>query len=318
MKVYILRKLIYNISQTDSNVLILGESGTGKERVAKNIHYNSSRKDMPFIALNCNAIPSNLLESELFGYEKGAFTGALNNHKGRFELAQNGTLFLDEIGDIPINMQVKLLRVLQEKKIQRIGGNDTINLNVRIITATNKNLEQLIVDRKFREDLYYRINVFPIYMPALRDRGNDIILLIKDIIRNMQSSYVDFFSFSYCAIVSLMKYNWPGNIRELSNLTERLQILYPGEIITYDKLPLKYQIGDVSQDNIIELNKNKNKNKNKIPITGINLKLLLEEIELEMITKALLINDDNITKSALMLGMKRSTLSFKIKRYHNP
>ena len=181
------RHLIEQVSSTEANVLILGESGTGKEVVARNIHYHSARRNGPFVPINCGAIPPDLLESELFGHEKGAFTGAITSRKGRFELAEGGTLFLDEIGDMPMPMQVKLLRVLQERCFERVGGNTTIRVDVRVIAATHRDLETMINDKSFREDLYYRLNVFPIEMPALRDRKDDIPLLLQELMTRMES-----------------------------------------------------------------------------------------------------------------------------------
>jgi Response regulator containing CheY-like receiver, AAA-type ATPase, and DNA-binding domains len=202
--------------------LILGESGTGKEVVARNVHFLSERKDGPFIPVNCGAIPGELLESELFGHEKGAFTGAISARKGRFELAEGGTLFLDEIGDMPLQMQVKLLRVLQERTFERVGGNKPLQCNVRIIAATHRNLETMISEDKFREDLYYRLNVFPIDSPALRQRKDDIPLLLQELNSRIQGDGVEGVRFTEQAIASLMEHEWAGNVRELSNLVERL------------------------------------------------------------------------------------------------
>ena len=238
-QIQIVRRLVEQVAPTDANVLILGESGTGKEVIARNIHFMSSRKDNEFIPINCGAIPGDLLESELFGHEKGAFTGAVSSRKGRFELAEGGTLFLDEIGDMPLQMQVKLLRVLQERTFERVGGTRPIACNVRIIAATHRNLETMIQQDKFREDLYYRLNVFPIDSPALRDRQEDIPLLLQELVVRIQDESQTMVKFTEQAIRSLMEHPWPGNVRELSNLVERLTILHPNQLIDAHELPGK-------------------------------------------------------------------------------
>lgn len=204
------RHLIEQVAKTEANVLILGESGTGKEVVARNIHYHSTYSSGPFVPINCGAIPPELLESELFGHEKGAFTGALTSRKGRFELADGGTLFLDEIGDMPMPMQVKLLRVLQERCFERVGGNNTIKVNVRIVAATHRNLESMIEEDTFREDLFYRLNVFPIEMPALKERKRDIPLLLQELMARLEAEGGQPICFTSRAINSLMEHDWPG------------------------------------------------------------------------------------------------------------
>lgn len=241
------RHLIEQVSTTEANVLILGESGTGKEVVARNIHYHSGRRNGPFVPINCGAIPAELLESELFGHEKGAFTGAITARKGRFELAEGGTLFLDEIGDMPMSMQVKLLRVLQERCFERVGGNSTIKANVRVIAATHRNLEEMIDGQKFREDLYYRLNVFPIEMPALRDRIDDIPLLLQELMTRMEAEGAQPICFTPRAINSMMEHDWPGNVRELANLVERMVILYPNSLVDVNHLPTKYRYSDIPE-----------------------------------------------------------------------
>ena len=241
------RHLIEQVSGTEANVLILGESGTGKEVVARNIHYHSSRRNGPFVPINCGAIPPDLLESELFGHEKGAFTGAITARKGRFELAEGGTLFLDEIGDMPMPMQVKLLRVLQERCFERVGGNTTIQANVRIIAATHRELETMINEKSFREDLYYRLNVFPIEMPALRDRKEDTPLLLQELMTRMEAEGAQPICFTPRAINSLMEHDWPGNVRELANLVERMIILYPNSLVDVNHLPTKYRYSDIPE-----------------------------------------------------------------------
>ncbi len=222
-----INKMIEQVADTDATVLILGESGTGKEVVARKLHYHSKRRGKPFVPVDCGAIPGDLLESELFGHEKGAFTGAINSRQGRFELAEGGTLFLDEIGDMSMHMQVKLLRVLQERTFERVGSNKTIRCDVRIIAATHRNLEQAIEDGKFREDLFYRLNVFPIEMPPLRERVEDIPVLVADLISRIEHEKRGSIRLTPAAITALTHYGWPGNVRELANLMERLAILYP-------------------------------------------------------------------------------------------
>ncbi|MCF2948104.1 sigma-54 dependent transcriptional regulator [Paraglaciecola aquimarina] len=234
------RHLIEQVAPTEANVLVLGESGTGKEVIARNVHFLSNRTDSIFIPVNCGAIPGELLESELFGHEKGAFTGAVGARKGRFELAEGGTLFLDEIGDMPLQMQVKLLRVLQERTYERVGGTKPIKCNVRVIAATHRNLEDMIEQGLFREDLYYRLNVFPIESPALRERKEDIPLLLQELVSRLETENSQI-RFTENALTSLMEHNWAGNVRELSNLVERLMILYPDRLIDLADLPKKYK-----------------------------------------------------------------------------
>ena len=232
-----IRELISQVAPTDATVLILGETGTGKEVVAKNIHAASVRAGKPFVAVNCGAIPSELLESELFGHEKGAFTGALTSRQGRFEMAEGGSLFLDEIGDMPLMMQVKLLRVLQERCFERVGSNRTLGCDVRVIAATHQNLEARIAEGNFRQDLYYRLNVFPVEIPALRDRRDDVAELIAELIQRMAACGRETIQFTDAAMAMVAGYDWPGNIRELANVLERLAIMYPGQTIDIDRLP---------------------------------------------------------------------------------
>ncbi len=234
-------RLIEQVAPFDSNVLILGESGTGKEMAARHIHEMSGRADQPFVPVNCGAIPAELLESELFGHEKGAFTGALSTRLGRFEFAEGGTLFLDEIGDMSLQMQVKLLRVLQERSFERVGSNRTIRCDVRIIAATHRDLEAAIDDGRFREDLYYRLNVFPLQMPPLRDRLDDLPVLIDFLIDRQTQNAGKRIRIAPDALECLARNPWPGNVRELSNLLERLAILFPGQQIAADDLPSRYQ-----------------------------------------------------------------------------
>ncbi|MGO2320106.1 MAG: sigma-54 dependent transcriptional regulator [Vibrio toranzoniae] len=338
------RHLIEQVSSTEANVLILGESGTGKEVVARNIHYHSKRRTGPFVPVNCGAIPADLLESELFGHEKGAFTGAITARKGRFELAEGGTLFLDEIGDMPMAMQVKLLRVLQERCFERVGGNTTIQANVRVIAATHRNLEDMIDDESFREDLYYRLNVFPIEMPALQDRKEDIPLLLQELMTRMEAEGSMPICFTPRAINSLMEHDWPGNVRELANLIERMLILYPNSLVDVNHLPTKYRYSDIpefqpefnsftseeeqerdaladlfaedfsfdQQDDIAD---NANAPQ-ELPAEGVNLKELLADMEVNMISQALEAQGGIVARAADMLGMRRTTLVEKMRKYN--
>jgi sigma-54 specific flagellar transcriptional regulator A len=235
-----IRRLIAQVAPADASVLILGESGTGKEVVAQGIHRLSPRSRGPFVPVNCGAIPGELLESELFGHEKGAFTGAISSRQGRFEMAAGGTLFLDEIGDMPLQMQVKLLRVLQERCFERVGSNKTQSCDVRVIAATHQDLEQRVESGEFRMDLFYRLNVFPIDIPPLRERVEDIPALIKRFVALMEREQRGSVSLSDDAINCLMRYRWPGNVRELSNLVERLAILYPEGQVSVAELPAKF------------------------------------------------------------------------------
>ena len=344
-QIQIVRRLIEQVAPTDATVLILGESGTGKEVVARNVHFLSERKDGPFIPVNCGAIPGELLESELFGHEKGAFTGAISARKGRFELAEGGTLFLDEIGDMPLQMQVKLLRVLQERTYERVGGNKPLQCNVRIIAATHRNLETMISEDKFREDLYYRLNVFPIDSPALRQRKDDIPLLLQELNSRIQGDGVEAVRFTEQAIASLMEHDWAGNVRELSNLVERLTILYPGQIVDIADLPEKYQYGDVqayepdypeeilereafnalfaeaaAQEPEEDINQSSSQSFNslvssELPEEGVNLKEYLSELEVNLIRQALDNQEWVVARAADKLGMRRTTLVEKMRKY---
>ena len=248
----IVRRLIEQVAPTDANVLILGESGTGKEVVARAIHDLSNRSKKPFVPVNCGAIPGELLESELFGHEKGAFTGAFASREGRFELAEGGTLFLDEIGDMPFQMQVKLLRVLQERTFTRVGSNKIITANVRVIAATHQNLEKMVQENRFREDLFYRLNVFPIETPPLRERTDDIPLLIQELVNRHGKEQHTTIRFTQRAMLMLMQNEWKGNVRELSNLVERLLILHPNEVVDISDLPGKYHGDKVANDPVAE------------------------------------------------------------------
>ncbi|MCC5827199.1 sigma-54 dependent transcriptional regulator [Alkalimonas sp.] len=336
------RFLIQQVAPTEANVMILGDSGTGKEVVARNIHLLSRRADGPFVPINCGAIPGELLESELFGHEKGAFTGAFSTRKGRFELAQGGTLFLDEIGDMPLPMQVKLLRVLQERIYERVGGNQPIKADVRIIAATHRNLEQMIADGRFREDLFYRLNVFPIETPALAERTEDLPQLCQELIQRQQMAGHARVKFTERAMESLKLHAWPGNVRELANLVERMAIMYPNQVVDVAELPQRYQHLEVdsyvpdypeslqerdllnelfqSDDDEVTLSDLTDSDAFQIdpqlPHTGIDLKEHLAELEIQFITQALERHDFVVARAADMLGLRRTTLVEKMRKYN--
>lgn len=313
------RQLVLQAAKCDVNVLILGESGTGKEVVAKCLHMHSKRSEHNFIPVNCGAIPGELLESELFGHEKGAFTGAYIARKGRFEQAEKGTIFLDEIGDMPLTMQVKLLRVVQERLFERIGSNKSLEADVRIVAATHCMLEKAIEENKFREDLYYRLNVFPIDMPPLRQRIEDLPLLIDDLMSQFAKKHACQIAFTENAIDTLSDYQWPGNIRELGNLIERLMVLYPNTMIDIEQLPLKYRACDLSglaQDKKHPLQVEQRFNMH-FPFSdqGIDLKKYLVDIELSCIKHALEQCDGVVVRAAKLLSMRRTTLVEKMRKY---
>ncbi len=318
-----IRKLIEQVAPSDATVLILGESGTGKEVVARNIHYYSDRRNKPFVPINCGAIPPELLESELFGHEKGAFTGAISARQGRFEMAEGGTLFLDEIGDMPQPMQVKLLRVLQEKTFERVGGNKTITSNVRIVAATHRNLEDHIRDNKFREDLYYRLNVFPIEMPPLRDRVEDIPLLINELISRIEHEKRGSVRLTATSIMALCQYSWAGNVRELANLIERLGILFPFGVVDVKDLPEKFRPDSTinsglyaDQINVPPVIPEDNEELNaRLPRDGINLKEHLSNLEVSLIRQALNEANGVVAHAAKLLNMRRTTLVEKLRKY---
>jgi sigma-54 specific flagellar transcriptional regulator A len=308
------KKLVRQVAQTDANVLILGESGTGKELVARAIHFLSKRQNNPLVPLNCGAIPSELLESELFGHEKGAFTGALTLRKGRFELAEGGTIFLDEIGDMPLAMQVKLLRVLQERMFERIGGHRSLPCNVRVIAATHRNLEQQIEAGRFREDLFYRLNVFPIQLPALRERRQDIPVLIEALGARLEEDGRGRLTLSDEALQALMQAPWPGNVRELANLVERLLILFPNACVSLQDLPDKYRPAGVSQEpaapKVVE------KDPEPELTQGMSLKDYLVAMEVKLIQQALDESAGVVAQAARLLDMNRTTLVEKIRKYN--
>ncbi|MDR1981313.1 MAG: sigma 54-interacting transcriptional regulator [Tannerellaceae bacterium] len=295
-----LYSLIEKVAPTNSTVMIRGESGVGKELIAEAIHHASDRSSKPFIKVNCSALPENLIESELFGHEKGSFTGANSSHTGRFEMASGGTIFLDEIGDVPLSIQVKLLRVIQQRQIERVGGSETINIDVRIITATNKDLEEMIKQNTFREDFYYRINVFPIYVPALRERRADIPILIDHFIAKLnKSNRTNIKRITGGALDMLMVYSWPGNIRELENVIERAMILTSDDVIHSYNLPPTLQTG-ISSNTM-----------DKGALKGI-----LERVEKQLIIDTLIVVRGNITKAANQLGITERIMGLRIKKYH--
>jgi DNA-binding NtrC family response regulator len=298
-------ELIEKVADTDGTVLISGASGTGKELIARAIHYNSSRSDRPLVVINCGAIPEELLESELFGHEKGAFTGAYKSRIGRFEMANGGTIFLDEIGEMSPALQVKLLRVLQEKKFERVGGTKTIHVDVRIIAATNKNLTTAINKGKFREDLYYRLNVIPMKVPPLKQRKSDIPLLTDHFLKKFQKgAKKKITGFSPEVTDAMLKYDWPGNVRELENVIKRLTILCDDEIVTVDDLPEhiphKGRGDRVVEEDFLE--------------KGETLHDAVEDYEKRLILGALERSDWVKTKAAKLLNINRTTLVEKIKK----
>jgi Nif-specific regulatory protein len=291
--------MIAQVSRSETTVLIRGESGTGKELVAHAIHYNSGRADKPIIKVNCAALPETVIESELFGHERGAFTGAVSERKGRFELANGGTIFLDEIGDLSAATQIKLLRVLQEKEFERVGGNRTIRSNVRVITATNRNLEELMGENLFREDLYYRLNVFPIHIPPLRDRKSDILLLADHFIEkyNRQNSRT-VKRISTPAIDLLMNYHWPGNVRELENCIERAILLSVDDVIHSHHLPPSLQSAESTDTQL----------HGTLPET-------LENLERSLILDSLKSTKGNMAKAARLLGITERIMGLRIKKH---
>ncbi|MBI4686747.1 MAG: sigma-54-dependent Fis family transcriptional regulator [Nitrospirae bacterium] len=309
-KVY---EMIEKIADTDSTVLISGESGTGKELVAKTIHYNSSRSQNAFVPLNCAAIPKDLLESELFGHEKGAFTGAVNTRIGRFELATGGTIFLDEIGELHPSLQVKLLRVLQEREFERVGGTKTIKADVRVLAATNKDLEKATQDGSFREDLYYRLNVIPLQIPPLRERKEDIALLIEHFLSIFSKKKKrEPLKVSAEVMGCLLNYNWPGNVRELENLIERLVILTDANVINVSDLPDRFfQARDPF---IAKTLSPLSSGKVLLPEGGVDLNDLLNDIEKSLINQAMQKAGGVKSRAASILGLNRTTLIEKLKK----
>jgi sigma-54 specific flagellar transcriptional regulator A len=317
------REMMGQVADKDVTVLILGESGTGKEVVARNLHYNSHRRNGPFVPVNCGAIPRELLESELFGHEKGAFTGAIISRAGRFEMAQGGTLFLDEIGDMPLDMQVKILRVLQERSFERVGSNKTIQTDVRIIAATHKDLETMIVDGKFREDLYYRLNVFPIEMPPLRERVEDIPLLLNELITRLENEKRGSIRFNSAGIMSLCRHEWAGNVRELANLVERMAILHPYGVVGVQDLPKKFRhVEESDEDFMLPASASSSglsvasiDHTALLPVNGIDLKEYLTALERSLIQQALDDAGGVVARAAEKLKTRRTTLVEKMRKY---
>ena len=288
---------IARVARSPSTVLILGETGTGKELVAQAIHYNSDRANGPFVRVHCAALPENIIESELFGHEKGAFTGAISEHKGRFEMADGGTIFLDEIGEISATLQVKLLRVLQEHEFERVGGNKTIHVNIRVIAATNKDLLQMVRDGKFREDLYYRLHIFPIYVPPLRKRKSDIVLLADHFLeRYNKLSGKDIRRLSTGTIDMLMSYHWAGNVRELENCIERAVLVAEGNVIYPHHLPPTLQTAESTG----------------APVRG-DLKSMVDTYERDIICDALKSAKGKVAPAARALATTQRILGYKIK-----
>ena len=334
------RELISLVAPTESNVLIDGESGTGKEIVARNVHYHSSRRKGPFVPVNCGAIPPSLLESELFGHERGAFTGALRARQGRFELARGGTLFLDEIGDMPVEMQVKLLRVIEERTFEPVGSEEVINADVRIVAATNCNLESAIKAGSFREDLYYRLNVFPIQIAPLRERLEDIPLLINELTIRADHQQKGSVRLSREAVFALQCHTWPGNVRELANLFERLVVLYPDSVVNLEDLPEKVlaNLGSDVAESIAQKIAAQPKSAldlaSCIPATvpsdideraflqrqlshgKFDMRGFLGNLESQLIQQALEDAQGVVAKAANRLGVHRTTLVEKMRKYN--
>jgi len=301
---------IGKVSSSDSTVLIYGESGTGKELVARAIHFNSDRRNQPLVPVNCGAIPEELLESELFGHEKGSFTGAIRTKIGRFELAQGGTIFLDEIGDMSPSLQVKLLRVIQEREFERIGGIKTISVDVRIIAATNQNLEKAVAEKKFREDLYYRINVIPINLPPLRERGVDIEILTNHFLKRfsqLNKKKID--RISPEAMGCIMRYQWPGNVRELENLMEMLVVMKEEGNLDVDDLPPKL---------LSQRTEGLPPGRMELPAEGLNFNEVVSHFEKDLLVQALQKSRGVKNRAAKLLQLNRTTLVEKLKRFNLP
>jgi sigma-54 specific flagellar transcriptional regulator A len=323
------RHEIEQVAKSDANVLILGHSGTGKEVVARNVHYHSKRRNKPFVPVNCGAIPHDLLESELFGHEKGAFTGAITARQGRFAMAEGGTLFLDEIGEMTMAMQVKLLRVLEERVFERVGSTTSISADVRIIAATNRDLEEMVKQGKFREDLYFRLDVFPIRLPTLAERIEDLPLLVKELISRLEQTSSNSVRFTPEAIVALSQYEWPGNVRELANQIERMAIKYPNGLVQPNNLPerIKAQIATEAAPglgiNDVDAVMNRADQRRQdmtvplvdIPTEGFDLKTYISNIEVTLIQDALEKSGGVIAHAAKSLGLRRTTLAEKMRKY---
>ncbi|UCG76076.1 MAG: sigma-54-dependent Fis family transcriptional regulator, partial [Gemmatimonadota bacterium] len=299
-------QLIQRVAGTNSTIMISGESGTGKELIARAVHYNSSRRERPFVSINCGALPDQLLESELFGHTKGSFTGATTNKKGLFDVADGGTIFLDEIGETSPAMQIKLLRVLQERKIRRVGGTEELNVDVRVITATNQNLEVMVREKRFREDLYYRINVIPIRMPALREKPEDIPALAEHFLQKYSRQVGKPISgISEAAMECLESYRWPGNVRELENVIERAVALENAETIRPDSLPREVRSGQAPQGEPEVI----------LPEGGIDLERHLEELRRLYMVEGMERAGGVQTRAAELLGMTFRSFRYFAKKY---
>ncbi|WP_320837605.1 sigma-54 dependent transcriptional regulator [Zhongshania sp.] len=316
-----LRRLTRQVADKGVTVLITGPSGAGKELVARSLHKQSRRRDSPFVPINCGAIPRELLESELFGHERGAFTGAISSRAGRFELAEGGTLFLDEIGDMPLDMQVKILRVIQERQFQRVGSDKTRFADVRIVAATHRDLEAMIAAGEFREDLYYRLNVFPLRVPPLVERAEDVPHLVRVLCQQLRADGLGELRLAGSAMASLCEHHWSGNIRELANLLERLTIMYPDKVVGLGDLPDNYRYGEehwrestsirsplageVIEQNVLSAS---------LPAEGLDMKAQMQALERAWIEQALLMHGGVVSKAAQHLGLRRTTLIEKIRK----
>ncbi|MCK8516475.1 sigma 54-interacting transcriptional regulator [Methylonatrum kenyense] len=322
----VVRRLVQQVAATEATVLIRGESGTGKEVVARNIHMRSDRKHKPFVPINCGATPADLLESELFGHEKDAFSGAFTARQGRFEMAQGGTLFLDEIGDMSLHMQAKLLRALQERTFERVGGNKPIRTDARIVAATHRDLEKQIEDGQFREDLFYRLNVFPIDMPPLRERPSDIPELAENLLQRLDADGRGRVKLSQRALAALGQYDWPGNVRELSNLMERLVIVAESSSVCARDLPPQFQTASLEE---IMADLDASLDDDSLAVMpgaatlpsvdwdngGIDLKQMLGDMEVRLIREALSAANGVVAHAAKLLNLRRTTLVEKLRKY---
>jgi len=329
-----LKQCMSKVVDREVNVLITGESGTGKELVARSLHNLSARNKQPFVPVNCGAIPPELLESELFGHEKGAFTGAVSSRAGRFEMADSGTLFLDEIGDMPLPMQVKILRVLQDRCFERVGGTKTIKVDVRIVAATHRHLEGMVAAGDFREDLFYRLNVYPIEVPPLRERKSDISILLQYFSERANDQGLGKLKFQLSAIDSLEKHSWDGNVRELLNLIERLAIMHPDGVVGVSELPQKcrhvsepdpsrYQVqSDMNLDAdsgfisaLVDADESLNVGMLELPDQDFDMKAYIEKVETSLIRQALSKSNQVVARAATLLSIRRTTLVEKMRKY---
>lgn len=312
------RELMAKVAMSDATVLITGESGTGKEVVARALHEASHRREGPFVPVNCAAIPAELLESELFGHEKGAFTGALNARSGRFELAAGGTLLLDEIGDMPLSMQVKVLRAIQDRSFERVGGVTTLHSDVRIIAATHQDLEAMIAAGSFREDLYYRLNVFPIELRPLRERPEDLPLLVSTLLSHIEAEQGINVRLTEDALRALGDYPWPGNVRELKNLLERLVIQFPNELVATSDLPAKFIVPKATPDSAVAACTTEvaiDGDEGRLPVNGLDMKDYLARLERGLIEQALEDTNSVVARAADRLHIRRTTLVEKMRKY---